>query len=81
MKTIVIIATDKIGREEILKMRVNEVLATKLINAENQKEELQDLEDACAYGSKKLSTAQYRRLKNFTELIHHKFYNYEITIK
>lgn len=45
-------------------------------------DELNDLYDRFKYGyGSSLSQSQYRRLDDFFDLIYHKFYNYELSIK
>lgn len=79
-----IIATDKIGREESIRLIVSKKIASRLMNAENVRYELSYIEDiAHAYGCKKagISESQYRKIRTFDNLIYHKFYNYSLEVK
>lgn len=90
---VTITAEDRIGREESITLMLDYLTAKRLEKAANNtfpdgkpasylREELNDLKYiAKYYGQGGLSSSQYRRLKDFDDLIYHKFYNYELSIE
>ena len=97
-RTITLIATDNIGRQESLRLRLPDDVIKKLQKAQDAKypdgspcssllEEVTIMIDDYNYGYRgspsrfHLSRFQYNRLRDFFNLIYHKFYNYTLTMK
>lgn len=84
MKT-TIIATDNIGREEKLTLNLSEKTVKRLLSADRNGDlriELNEIMDECYYGHfVALTQYQYKRLKDFDNMIHHNFYNYSLRME
>lgn len=90
---VTITATDNIGRQEHITMILLSKTAERLKKAAAKTYpdgqpcselawELSKVYDDCAMGEfRELSRSQYYRLRDFMDLIYHKFYNYTLTIK
>ena len=91
-KKVTITATDSIGRTESVKLILPTKTAARLKIASTNtypdgqpysllKSELSNMCDDCAMGYfKELSRSQFYRLRDFSNLIYHKFYNYTLSI-
>ena len=92
-RTITLIATDKIGRQEKLRLRLPDDVTKRLQKAQDAKypdgspcpsllEEVNIMIEDYNYGYRGgLSRFQYNRLCHFFNLIYHKFYNYTLTME
>ena len=90
---VTITATDNIGCQEHITMILPEKTSERLKKAaantypdgqpcSELAYELGKVYDDCAMGEfRELSRSQYYRLRDFYNLIYHKFYNYTLTIK
>ena len=82
-----ITATDTVGREESINLRVERMTAFKLTKSEDLFEKLRDLldidEQLQYYGqsARYFSKSQCRKIEGFLDLCFHKFYNYSLKIK
>lgn len=87
-KIITITAEDNIGRTESITLKLPELVAERLrkaaahIDSSCLEDELSRLYDDYKMGySHILSRSQYYRLRDFYDLIYHKFYNYTLNIQ
>lgn len=91
MKKVKIIAEDNIGRTEHICLVLKENIVDELMAAYNHKTpegmpdsllsgRLSELYDNYNYGYREISYSQFRKLRNFYDLIYNKFYNYKLHI-
>lgn len=84
-KKITITAEDNIGRTESITMKLSEYAVERLKKADMQdtlETELARLYDDYKMGYKtEISRTQYYALRDFYNLIYHKFYNYTFSIE
>lgn len=84
-KLITITAEDRIGRTESITMKLQEDVVARLVKSEARselEEELAKIYDNYKMGYRKeLTISQYYKLRDFYNLIYHKFYNYTLSIE
>lgn len=84
-----LVATDRIGREMALTIRLDETTHTRLVLADQAgelKEDVNAMLDAYhhqgpGYYAGVLSASQYRRLRQYLDTLHHVYYRYTLTLR
>lgn len=87
-KKVTITATDRIGRTESITFLFEDSIVDRLVNEDcasehSVKDRLAILYDDYIYNKPFdtiISYSQFKRLRDFYNIIHHKFYNYELSI-